>query len=334
MLKRKKIVWMITGLVAALSLTACGAAKPGPAENLPAAAGVDGKLAVYTTIYPLQYVASRIGGQWADVKNIVPAGVEPHDFELSAQEMVAIAEADLFVYNGAGLEGWAEKAAEGFDPNKVKVVNGTEGLALLKADQESNEQAEGETNQNEMASEASPEQENGEYDPHVWMDPIMLKAQAAKVKDAMVAADQAHRSDYEKNYEQLAADLDGLDKEFAAMAEKAARKEFVVSHSAFNYLASRYGLEAISISGISPSDEPSAAEIKGLIEKVKELQIQYIFFETLVSPKVAEVIAREAGVKTATLNPLEGPTEEEAKAGKDYLVFMRENLEALRIALQ
>jgi len=343
---QKKLVWVVMSLVTVLLLTACtGGATPASTQNQSAE---DGKLTIYTTIYPLQYVASRIGGQWADVKSIIPAGVEPHDFEPSAQEMVALSNADLFVFNGAGLESWAEKAAEGFDPNKVKVVNATEGLTLLKPEEEGHAEeghAEGEAHEGEAHAESTAtepageaahehEHEHGEFDPHVWLDPAMLKAQGAKVKDAMIAADQAHKADFEKNYEQLAADLDALDKEFTAMVEKAARKEFVVSHSAFSYLAHKYGLEQIGISGVNPSDEPSPAEMKALIEEVKEHQIQVIFFETLVSPKVAEVIAREAGVKTATLNPLEGLTEEEAKAGKDYLAIMKENLEALRTALQ
>ncbi|WP_235828028.1 metal ABC transporter substrate-binding protein [Brevibacillus migulae] len=341
MTHRKKLVWAVMTLVTVLLLTACsGGAAPAATGNQSAE---DGKLTIYTTIYPLQYVASRIGGQWADVKSIVPAGIEPHDFEPSAQEMVALSNADLFVFNGAGLESWAEKAAEGFDPNQVKVVNATEGLTLLKPEEghAAGETHEGEAHTDESAAsepagEAAHEHEHehGDFDPHVWLDPAMLKDQAAKVKDAMVAADQAHKADYEKNYEQLASDLDALDKDFKAMVEKAARKEFVVSHSAFSYLAHKYGLEQIGIAGVNPSDEPSPSEMKALIEEVKEHQIQVIFFETLVSPKVAEVIAREAGVKTATLNPLEGLTEEEAKAGKDYLIIMRENLEALRAALQ
>lgn len=340
MVRRKNMIWIALSLFAMFSLSACGAQKADttgnsqPAEN--------GKLTVYTTIYPLQYAASKIGGQWAEVKSIIPTGVEPHDFEPSAQQMVALSEAELFIYNGAGLEAWAEKAAEGFDPAKVKVVNASEGLALLKAEEAHHAHEAGEAHEEESAAKeaheegagAEDEHEHGEYDPHVWLDPSLLKAQAARIKDSMIAADPTHKADYEKNYEQLASDLDGLDQEFSAMVEKAARKEFVVSHSSFGYLAHKYGLKQIAISGVNPADEPSPAELKSLIEEVKEHQIQVIFFETLVSPKVAEVIAREAGVKTATLHPLEGITEEEAKAGKDYLAIMRENLEALGNALQ
>jgi zinc transport system substrate-binding protein len=322
----KKVGLLLTSLLVASIVTACGTAKPSATQEK---TDSQDKVSVYTTIYPLQYVASRIGGQWAEVKNVVPLGVEPHDFEPSAQDMVALSQADLFVYNGAGLEAWVEKAVEGFDKSKVTVVNATDGLTLLEAAEE-HEEHEGEA----TTESKEHEHEHGQFDPHVWMDPTLLKQQAAKVKDAMVKIDQAHSADYEKHYEQLAADLDALDKEYQAMVAKAKRKEFMVSHSAFSYLAHRYGIEQLAISGISPADEPSPAELKELVEHVKEHNISYVLFETLVSPKVAEVIAREAGVKTAMLNPLEGLTEEEAKAGKDYLAIMRENLETLRVALQ
>jgi zinc transport system substrate-binding protein len=167
----------------------------------------------------------------------------------------------------------------------------------------------------------------------VWLDPTLLKAQAEKIKDVLAKKDPENAAAYEENYKQLAADLDKLDQSFQEMVAQAAKKEFMVSHSAFSYLANRYGLEQVAISGLNPSDEPSPSELKELVEHVKEHEISYVLFEPLVSPKVAEVIARESGVKTATLNPLEGLTEEDVQAGKDYLSIMNENLETLRKAL-
>jgi zinc transport system substrate-binding protein len=320
--------WLaMLSVITAAAIAGCGADNAAPQPN-----SQPGALKVYTSIYPLEFVAERVGGVHVEVTNIVPAGVEPHDFEPTAKDMVALSEANLFVYNGSGFDLWAEKAVEGLDKSKTAVVNATEGLELLKAEEgEHEEHTEG---SDSTAKESEHEHEHGEFDPHVWLDPTLLKAQAEKVKTALVQKDQAHRADYEKNFQQLAADLDQLDKEFKDMVAKAGSKEFMVSHSAFGYLAHRYGLEQIAISGISPADEPSPAEMKELVEHVKEHKIKYVLFETLVSPKVAEVIAREAGVKTATLNPLEGLTEEEAKAGKDYLSIMRDNLETLRAALQ
>jgi zinc transport system substrate-binding protein len=333
----KKGLSVVLSILTSIAIAGCGAAEnPKPAPEQAASGGTE-KLNVYTSIYPLQYVASRIGGEHAEVVNIVPPGVEPHDFEPTAKDIVALTEADVFVYNGSGFELWVDKAVEGLDKSKTTVVNATEGLELLKREEHGDDEHGHDEHAAETSGEAAEEpheHEHGEFDPHVWLDPTLLKAQAEKVKAALVEKDKAHSTDYEKNFQELAADLDQLDKEFKEMVAKAPKKEFMVSHSAFGYLAHRYGLEQVAISGVSPADEPSPAEMKELVEHAKEHNINYVLFETLVSPKVAEVIAREAGIKTATLNPLEGLTEEEAKAGKDYLSIMRDNLQTLRMALQ
>lgn len=329
----KKSLLAMISIVTAVAIAGCGASET--ASTTPSNSGTSAKPKVYTTIYPLEYVTKRIGGEHVEVTNLVPAGVEPHDYEPTAKDMVALSGADIFAYNGSGLELWVEKAVEGLDKNKTTIVNATEGLELLKAvEEEHGHEHEAEATTEAKAEEHGHEDEHGEFDPHVWLNPAMLKAQAEKVKNTLVQKDQAHAADYEKNFEQLGSDLDQLDKEFRDMVSQSSKKEFMVSHQAFSYLAHQYGLEQVAISGVNPSDEPSPAELKELVEHVKEHNITYVLFETLVSPKVAEVIAKEAGVKTATLNPLEGLTEDDVKAGRDYLSIMRENLETLKAALQ
>ncbi|WP_289139908.1 metal ABC transporter substrate-binding protein [uncultured Brevibacillus sp.] len=324
----KKGLLAMISLLTAVSMVGCGAkeAASTPHEDGQAAA----KPKVYTTIYPLEYVAKRIGGEHIDVTNLVPAGVEPHDYEPTAKDMVALAGADIFAFNGSGLELWVDKAVGNLDKNKTVIVNSTEGMDLLQAAEHMHEE---EGKAEEHAEEAH-EHEHGEFDPHVWLDPTKLKAQAEKIKTTLVQKDQAHAADYEKNFAQLASDLDQLDKDFKDMVAQTSKKEFMVSHSAFSYLASRYGLLQVAISGVNPADEPSPSQLKNLVEHVKEHNISYVLFETLVSPKVAEVIAKEAGVKTATLNPLEGLTQDDIKANRDYLSIMRDNLETLRTALK
>lgn len=326
-------------LALALALSGCGedqTHQPAPTEP---SQGADEKVNVYTTVYPLSYVASRIGGEHAEVVNIVPTGVEPHDFEPTAKDVVAMSGADVFIYNGSGLEAWVDQVVDGLDRTNVIVVNATEGLPVVEAVDGHETGHDGDHHEEESASgeheteSHGHDHSHGPVDPHVWLDPTLLKQQAEKVKEALVKADAAHQADFEKNYRQLAADLDALDQEFQAMAREVPRKEFVVSHAAFGYLANRYGLKQVAISGLSPADEPSPAELRKLVEYVKERGIRHILFESLVSPDVAETIARETGARTAVLNPLEGLTEAEAKAGKDYLAIMRENLETLRKAL-
>jgi len=341
----RKSLMAIISVATAVGLAGCGANTTTTAGGSPqpeASQTASEKPKAYTTIYPLEYVTKRIGGDHIEVVNIVPPGVEPHDFEPTAKNMVALTSADLFVYNGSGLELWVEKAVENLDKNHTQVVNTTEGLDLLKAaehedDHEHEHEHEGEhadEHKDEHEHEHGHDHDHGEFDPHVWLNPVLLKTQAEKVKQALVSKDQAHAADYEKNFAELASDLDQLDKEYKEMVAQATKKEFMVSHSAFGYLADHYGLKQVAISGVNPADEPSPSKMKELVEHVKEHELSYVLFETLVSPKVAEVIAKEAGVKTATLNPLEGLTKADLDAGKDYLSIMRENLETLQEALK
>lgn len=308
----KKSLLAILSVVTAAAIAGCGSQET--ASSVQTEKGAEAKPLVYTTVYPLEYVAKRIGGDHVDVVNIIPPGVEPHDFEPTAKDMVAMSKADIFAYNGSGLELWVDKAAASFDKNKTTVVNTSEGLDLLKA--------------------TADEHDHGQFDPHVWLDPTLLKAEADKIKAALVQKDKAHEADYVKNYQALATDLDQLDKEFKDMVAQAPKKEFMTTHAAFGYMAHRYGLEQLAISGLDPSEEPSPAKVKELVDHVKEHKISYVMFETLVSPKLAEVIAKESGAKTAVLNPLEGLTEDDVKAGRDYLSIMRQNIETLRLALK
>lgn len=329
-----KVVSVVLSGALALSLAACGNSTTtnqhkGHDQSTTAEQNQNQQLLVYTSFYPLYYVTSQIGGEYVQVKNVVPAGVEPHDYEPTTKDIVDMSKAAVFVHSGTTFETWVEKALSNFDKSKMTVVNAAEGIQLLEASEGIEHEGEASSTEGEAH-----EHEHDGLDPHIWLDPTLLKVEAAKVKDALIKADQAHQATYQQNFDKLAQELDKLDKEYQEMVSKAPRKEFMVSHSAFGYLAHKYGLEQVAISGLSPSDEPSTTELKGLIEHVKEHKINTIFFETLASPKVAEVIAKETGAKTATLNPLEGLTEEEMKQGKDYLSVMRENLEALRSALQ
>lgn len=266
------------------------------------------KVQVYTSMYPLEDFAKKIGGEYVNVTNLVPPGTEPHDFELSAKERVKLTNADVLAYNGAGFEDWIEKAAQTLDTKKTTIVNTSEALPLFK-------------------------KANGKTDPHIWLDPQLAKAQARSICNALVKVDQTHAKNYENNYVRLAKQFDQLDKEYKEMVSVAPKREFVVSHSAFHYLAKRYGLEQIAVTGISPMEEPSPKELQNLINTMKEHQVNYIFFETLASNKLANVIKKEVGAKSLILNPLEGLTKEELAQGEDYFSVMKKNKENLAIAL-
>lgn len=287
------------------------------------------KLKVITSFYPMYEFARQVGKDKVDVKALVPVGVEPHDWEPTPQDMAALQAAKVFIYNGAGFEHWVDKVLANIQNPSMVVTETTQGLELIAAVQEEDEHGHEHGEQQSHKAEA-----NEEKDPHVWVDPVAAQHQVRMVRDALIKADPANQGYYEENAAQYISKLQTVDAEYRESIARARHKSFITSHAAFNYLAKRYNLEQIPISGMAPNTEPSPERLRELIEETKERQLKYIFFETLVSPKVAEIVAKEAGVKTLVLNPLEGLTKEDAAAGKDLITLMRENLANLKLALE
>ncbi len=251
---------------------------------------------VVAAFYPLAWAAERIGGEGLEVVNLTPAGSEPHDLELSARDVQRVREADVVLYLGAGFMPALEDAVEG----RENAVDLLAGQTLLEA-------------------------EGGAgRDPHVWLDPSRFAELARRIGEALgdpAAADG------------LVRELEALDADFRAGLADCERHEIVTSHAAFAYLAAAYDLEQIALSGISPEAEPSPRALEALVEEVREHGATTVFFETLVSPRLAETVAREAGAVTAALDPLEGLSADALAAGDDYRSVMRDNLETLRGAL-
>ncbi|WRS27248.1 metal ABC transporter substrate-binding protein [Oscillospiraceae bacterium MB08-C2-2] len=278
------------------------------------------KLSVCVSFYPMYDFAAKIGGEHVSLTNLVPAGTEPHDWEPRPADIAALEKADVFIYNGAGMEHWVDGVLDALSTEKLVIVETSHGLtqATEQKDEHSDEE----------------EDDHGGLDPHVWLDPVLVKEQAVAIRDAFVKADPEHQADYESNYQTFVGQLDELDQEFRKTLEPLPGKDIVVAHAAFGYLCRRYGLNQVAAEGFSPDSEPGPAQLSKLISYAREHQIRVIFFEELTSPKVAEVIAREIGAETAVLNPLEGLTPEQEAAGEDYFSVMRRNLEALKLALE
>ncbi|MDN5331043.1 MAG: zinc transport system substrate-binding protein [Tepidanaerobacteraceae bacterium] len=312
-MKRKKFYPALALLVAAFFLiTGCWhrVSRPAPQEN--------GKIKIYTTMYPLYDFAAKIAGDMAVVEKVVPAGVEAHDFEPSPKLVAGIYEADVFVYLGGSIDPWAEKLAEQLLKEGVTVVKAGEGLF-----------------QEEFhGDEENVSEENGHHlDPHVWLDPVLAKTMAERIAGAIAAKDGENAAYYRKNLEELKKRLDDLDEKYRNSLLPAKKRDFVVNHAAFGYLARRYNLNQIAISGLSPQQEPSPKKLAELSKLCKEKDIRYIMVEAASSSKLADVLARETGTKVLVLHPLENLTEEDMKAGKDYFSIMLENLENLKKAL-
>jgi zinc transport system substrate-binding protein len=247
--------------------------------------------------------------------SLVPAGVEPHDWEPSPRDVVRIRGARVFVYNGAGFEPWAERLpAQDAGASGPRVVRATAGLELLPA---------GTKGRGGAAS-----------DPHVWLDPVLATRQVEVIRDALEAADAAHAAAYADNARAFLAKLTALHADYVAGLATCTRRDLIVSHDAFEYLARRYRLSIVPVMGLAPDAEPSPAQLASLVRLASRRKAKYVFVETLVSPRLAETLAREAGARTMVLNPLEGRTQDEVAAGKDYLDLMRANLKTLRIALE
>jgi zinc transport system substrate-binding protein len=254
---------------------------------------------VVAGFYPLAWAAEAIGGRTVNVTNLTPSGAEPHDIELTPREVAKVQGADVVLYLSQGFQPVVEKAVRDASGKRVDV------LAGLKLRSGTGDEA-------------------GEEDPHVWLDPVLFARIVRRVGDVLGRRGPA---------DALAQRVLRLDGVYRRGLSHCARREFVTSHAAFGYLAARYGLRQIPITGIDPEAEPSPRTLADLARLVRREHISIVFFERLVPPKLAETVAREAGAKTAVLDPIEGLTPEEARGGATYLSLMLQNLAALRATL-
>ncbi|EEL45906.1 Laminin-binding surface protein [Bacillus cereus Rock3-42] len=303
-------------LIFTLSFTGCSNTKEGNAKK-------DGKLTVYTTIFPLADFAKKIGGDYVTVEAIYPPGADSHTFEPSQKQTVKVAKADLFVYNGAELEPFAEKMEKSLQKENVKIVNASKGIELRTSTEEEH---------HDHGDGHKEEEHHHDKDPHIWLDPTLAMKQAEKIKNALVALQPDHKQEFEKNFAALQTKFTDLDDQFKAVVSNAKTKDILVSHAAYGYWEQRYGLKQIAIAGISASDEPSQKQLADITKTVKEHNLKYILFETFSTPKVASVIQKETGTKVLRLNHLATISEDDAKSNKDYFTLMEENVNTLKEA--
>ncbi len=268
----------------------------------------DAKPSVVASFYPLAFFASEVGGDWVTVINLTPAGSEPHAFEPRPKDVTTVSQAALIMVNGAGFDGWLEDLAAENAPSAT-LVRAAEGVDLL------------------------PGAARQEPDPHLWLDPVRAQSVVNAISEALSAVDPNHANDYQVNAETLNDSLAELDNRFRTGLASCQRSTIVTSHDAFTYFADRYGLTVRSITGISPEDEPGPQALADLITAVGEEGVTTVFFETTVSPALAETVAREAGATTALLHTLESLTVEELARGDNYRTIMERNFIALRSAL-
>lgn len=313
MSRRNVLIIMLVFLVS--SIAGCGMSTK-PQEK---------KLQVVASVYPVQEFVKAVGKDRVDVSLLVPPGTEPHDWEPTAKDLAKIKGSALLVYHGAGLEHWVGAVVKPDLLGSAKAVEASKGIALLDAGESESEDEHGHNHSGET---------HETKDPHVWLDPVLAQQEVKTILAALIEVDPAHASEYEANAAAYVKELQLLHDEYTVALQHTAKRELITSHAAFSYLAKRYQLQQVPVMGLSPDAEPTADKMAEIIRFCKAHQVKYIFFETLVSPKLAEVLSREAGASTLVLNPLEGLTVEEYKAGKSsYLTLMRENLQQLKKAL-
>ncbi|MFI2367223.1 metal ABC transporter substrate-binding protein [Streptomyces sp. NPDC018833] len=304
--------------------------------------GSDGKLKVVASFYPMQYLAEQIGGANVSVTTLTKPGVEPHDLELKPRQTAELNDSGLILY----LKGVQPAVDDAIAESGVKHKIDAATLTKLENHgsevghdhgQEESAHEEG-THEGESGHEESGHEESGHEgeseagtDPHIWLDPVKYAEVAKGVGKAMEKADPDHAAAYAKNTEALVAKLGDLDADFEQGLKNSATKTFITTHSAFGYLAERYGLDQEGIAGVDPESEPSPARIKKLQTVAKEEKVTTVFFETLASDRTAKTLADDTDLRTDVLDPLEGITDR--SKGDDYIEVMRANLAALQKAL-
>lgn len=318
-------------------LAACGQEK----ANKPEQNKEKDALKVYTTIYPLTFFTEEIGKEYVDVESVLPAGVDEHTYEPTAKTIIDIADGDLFLYNGLGLEPFGKKIKESMEREQVRVVEVGKQIDLESYESlhghEEEAKEENEHTDHDAHDEQGDEHEghtHGGTDPHVWIDPVLAIDMAKVVQEELSKLDPAHKEAFEKNYEELKGQLTRLDGEFRKMADQAANKEFLVSHAAFGYWEKEYGLKQISVAGLSPTNEPSQKQLKDMIETAKKHQIKYVIFEQNITPKVAKVVQKELKAEALQIHNLSVLTEEDEANKENYFTLMERNIQTLQKAIR
>ena len=332
----KRILAAACAAATALALSACtSTASSGDSSSK------DGSLTVMASLYPLKYLAEKVGGEHVSVTSLTPDGAEPHDLELSPKMVDSLSSADAVIYL-AGFQSAVDDAIEQQAPKTV--IDVSSAAELIEAGSDANHPAEEEATEETQSGETDAHDHDHEghdheghdhadhdhhhdmsADPHFWLDPIRMAKAATLVGDKLAEADSAHADTYKANAKALAEELTALGDTLVTKTSKCQVKTFVTAHTAFGYLADRTGLTQVGISGLDPESSPSPARLAEIGQIAKEQGVTTIFTEALIDPKVAQTLADDLGITTAVLDPIESQTD----ASKDYAAVMQANIDAL-----
>lgn len=277
----------------------------------------DDRVHIVASFYPIAEFARQVGGDLISVETITPIGVEPHDYEPNAQQIKSVYESDIFLFNGAGIDTWAERISSDVSSHGVSVSEISKSINLDKSSDN-----------------------NRIFDPHFWLNPVLAQQEVTIIENILISEDPSHSEIYRKNTNDYIKKLQDLDNEYRTGLVDCEKNTIVTSHDVLTYLASEYGskdgqvvMNVISLSGLSPESEPSVGKLAEITNLIRKNNVDYIFLETLTSPKLSQTIANEVGVKILVFNPLEGLTSEESIRKENYITIMEENLRNLKIGM-
>lgn len=297
-----------TNCLLPLAAAACALVLGACAGNAGTASSNDGRIAVSVSFNAMAEFTEAVGGSHVHVSTIIPDGTEPHDFEPKATDLKAMNGAKLFVYNGLGMESWAQKAVDASGNSTLVTVEASKGATAIANSENS---------------------EEGQYDPHLWLSLKGAQLEAKNIADGLKKADPAHTADYESNLSAFDGKLNALYTEYAAKFNADSKKDFVTGHAAFAYLCRDFGLTQQSVQDVFASGEPSAKRLAELIDFCKKNSVTTVFAEEMVSPDVSKALAKEAGAKVETIYTIESQED-----SKDYLTRIQENLDKIATSLQ
>lgn len=264
----------------------------------------ESKIKIVASFYPIYEFVKKVGADKVDVSTLIPVGIEPHDFEPTIQQIQDAETADVVIFNGAGLEEWINRI------NTKQIVDASNGTKLVLTN--------------------NPNEQRANYEPHIWLDPIMAEIEVKNIRDALIRVDPKNSQYYTDNAESFIRDLSTLDREIRTSLSSCSKDDFIAFHNAFTYFADRYGLKQHSIKGPSPEGEILPRRLAEVISLAKNLGLSIIYSEDLVDPRSAEIIAQEIpNGRVLVLSPIEGISKQDQKEGTDYLYKMRQNLKNL-----
>lgn len=299
---RKKIITLLACLSILASFSACQkTAQPNSAVN--SSSDVESKVKVSVTFDAMKEFVQAVGKDHVEITTIIPDGTEPHDFEPKAQDLEKLSSAQVFVYNGFGMESWAEKAAQSANNSNLITGEATKGIQPITN-----------TDEDEI-------KEHGQYDPHAWISLKGAETETTNIRDALMQADPSHKDEYQSNCDSFISQLENLYKEYADKFQSVSNKSFVTGHAAFAYLCRDFGLTQNSVEDVFAEGEPSAKQLTNLVDYCKKNNVKTIFVEDMVSPDVSKTLASQVGASVETIYTIESSEDD-----KTYLERQQDNL--------